>query len=136
MRFSLDEEALALRDAAAGVLAAQVSPDVIRAGWPGGSEDLVTAVWLKLAGVGTLGVLVREERGGLGLDENSLVPLFEELGRSGLPGPAAETIAVAAPLLADAGLDGTAWPACWLGRPWWPPSSATAAWCRTGVTPR
>jgi alkylation response protein AidB-like acyl-CoA dehydrogenase len=106
MRFCLDETALALRDAAAGLLAAQVSPEVIRGGWPGGNEDLVAAAWLKLAGVGALGALVREERGGLGLDENSLVPLFEELGRSGLPGPAAETIAVAAPLLDGAGLAG------------------------------
>jgi alkylation response protein AidB-like acyl-CoA dehydrogenase len=99
MRFGLDDTALALRDAAAGLLEAEVSPEVIRAGWPGGTEDLVAAAWLKLAGVGVMGTLVPEERGGLGLDENSLVPLLEELGRSGLPGPAAETIAVAAPLL-------------------------------------
>ena len=106
MRFCLDETALALREAAAGLLTAQVSPEVIRAGWPGGQEDLAAAVWRKLAGVGALGTLVPAQRGGLGLDENSLVPLLEEVGRSGLPGPAAETIAVAAPLLAGAGLDG------------------------------
>jgi alkylation response protein AidB-like acyl-CoA dehydrogenase len=108
MRFGLDETALALRDAAAGLLAAEVSPEVIRAGWPGGQEDLVAAAWRKLAGVGALGTLVPEERGGLGLDENSLVPLLEEIGRSGLPGPATETIAVAAPLLDGPGLAGTA----------------------------
>jgi alkylation response protein AidB-like acyl-CoA dehydrogenase len=108
MRFCLDETALALRDAAAGLLTAEVSPEVIRAGWPGGKEDLVAAAWRKLAGVGALGTLVPEERGGLGLDENSLVPLLEEVGRSGLPGPAAETIAVAAPLLDGPGLAATA----------------------------
>jgi alkylation response protein AidB-like acyl-CoA dehydrogenase len=108
MRFCLDETALALRDAAAGLLAAQVSPEVIRAGWPGGEEDLVAAAWRKLAGVGAVGALVPEERGGLGLDENSLVPLLEEIGRSGLPGPAAETIAVAAPLLDGTSLGGPA----------------------------
>jgi alkylation response protein AidB-like acyl-CoA dehydrogenase len=106
MRFCLDETALALREAAAGLLAAEVSAEVIRAGWPGGKEDLAAAVWLKLAGVGALGTLVPPDRGGLGLDENSLVPLLEEVGRSGLPGPAAETIAVAAPLLDGAGLAG------------------------------
>ena len=106
MRFALDEAALALRDAAAGLLAAEVSPEVIRAGWPGGKEDLVAGVWRKLGGAGVLGALVPEERGGLGLDENSLAPLLEEVGRSGLPGPAAETIAVAAPLLDGAGLAG------------------------------
>ena len=106
MRFCPDETTLALRDAAAGLLAAEVTPEVIRAGWPGGKEDLVAAVWRKLAGVGALGALVPEERGGLGLDENGLVPFLEEVGRSGLPGPAAETIAVAAPLLDGAVLAG------------------------------
>jgi alkylation response protein AidB-like acyl-CoA dehydrogenase len=99
MRFGLDESALALRDAAAGLLAAEVTPAVIRDGWPGGTGTLVAAAWQKLAGLGALGTLVPEERDGLGLDENSLVPLLEEIGRSGLPGPAAETIAVGAPLL-------------------------------------
>jgi alkylation response protein AidB-like acyl-CoA dehydrogenase len=99
MRFGLSDTATALREAAAGLLDAEVSPEVIRAGWPGGDHTLVSAVWQKLAGVGAIGTLVPEERGGLGLDETSLVPLLEEIGRSGLPGPAAETIAVAAPLL-------------------------------------
>jgi alkylation response protein AidB-like acyl-CoA dehydrogenase len=100
MRFGLDDPAEALRSAAAGVLAAEVSPALIRAGWPGGKEELVTAAWRKLAEAGVMGTLVAEKHGGLGLDENSLVPMLEEVGRSGLPGPAAETIAVAAPLLA------------------------------------
>ncbi|TVZ02152.1 acyl-CoA dehydrogenase [Trebonia kvetii] len=106
MRFGLDETALALRDAAAGLLASEVTPAVIRDGWPGGTGKLVSAAWQQLAGVGALGALVPEERDGLGLDENSLVPLLEEVGRSGLPGPAAETIAVAAPLLAENHLAG------------------------------
>lgn len=99
MRFELSDEATALRDAAAGLLAAEVTPAVIRAGWPGGDGGLTSAVWRKLAALGAVGTLVPEERGGLGLDENSLVPLLEEVGHSGLPGPAVETIAVAAPLL-------------------------------------
>lgn len=99
MRFGLDDTAATLREAAAGLLDAEVSADVIRAGWPGGDRALASAAWQKLAGVGAIGTLVPEERGGLGLDETSLVPLLEEIGRSGLPGPAAETIAVAAPLL-------------------------------------
>jgi alkylation response protein AidB-like acyl-CoA dehydrogenase len=106
MRFALSDTAAALREAAAGLLDAEVSPDVIRAGWPGGDHALVTAAWQKLAAVGAIGTLVPEERGGLGLDETSLVPLLEEIGRSGLPGPAAETIAVAAPLLGGEHLAG------------------------------
>jgi alkylation response protein AidB-like acyl-CoA dehydrogenase len=104
VRFELSDEAAALREAAAGLLAAEVTPAVIRAGWPGGGSEqpgggLPGAVWRKLAALGAVGTLVPEEHGGLGLDENSLVPLLEEVGRSGLPGPAVETIAVAAPLL-------------------------------------
>jgi len=114
VRFELSDEATALRDAAAGLLAAEVTPAVIRAGWPGGDRglaggglageglaggELPGVVWRKLAALGAVGTLVPEEHGGLGLDENSLVPLLEEVGRSGLPGPAVETIAVAAPLL-------------------------------------
>jgi alkylation response protein AidB-like acyl-CoA dehydrogenase len=92
VRFALDEAAETLRDASA---------DVLRGYTPGGDAS---GTWDKLAGVGVLGTLVPEERGGLGLDENALVPVLEAIGYSGLPGPAAETIAVAAPLLAEAGL--------------------------------
>jgi alkylation response protein AidB-like acyl-CoA dehydrogenase len=95
LRFALDEAAEALRDATA---------DVLRGYSPGGDA---AGTWDKLAGVGVLGTLVPEDQGGLGLDENALVPVLEEIGYSGLPGPAAETIAFAAPLLAGAGL-GTA----------------------------
>jgi alkylation response protein AidB-like acyl-CoA dehydrogenase len=102
MRFELSDEAAALRDVAAAVLASEVPPAVVRAGWPGGDGALVAAAWRKLAAVGVIGTLVPAEHGGLGLDENCLVPLLEELGRSGLPAPAVETIAVAAPLLATA----------------------------------
>jgi alkylation response protein AidB-like acyl-CoA dehydrogenase len=99
VRFELSDKAAALRDAAAELLAAEVPPAVVRAGWPGGDLGLPAAAWRKLAAVGAVGTLVPEEHGGLGLDENSLVPLLEEVGRSGLPVPCVETIAVAAPLL-------------------------------------
>lgn len=99
MYFGLSETADALRGAAAELLTAEVTPDVVRAGWTGGNAELVSAAWRKLAAVGVIGTLVPEDQGGLGLDVNSLVPLLEEIGRSGLPVPAAETVAVAAPLL-------------------------------------
>lgn len=101
MRFALSEAAQALREATSSVLAAEVTPAAIRAGWaPGGSGGLAGDAWRKLAAIGVAGTLVPPERGGLGLDETCLVPALEEVGRSGLPGPAAETIGVAAPLLA------------------------------------
>jgi alkylation response protein AidB-like acyl-CoA dehydrogenase len=92
MRFAISEEAAALRDAARDVLAAEVTTEVIRSG-------TVDAAWQKLAAVGVFGTLVPEEHGGLGLDENAIVPLLDEIGYSGLPGPVVETIAVGAPLV-------------------------------------
>lgn len=86
MRFALDEDAVALRDAARELLA----------------RETADTAWRKLGAMGAIGVLVAEEHGGLGLDENALVVLLDEIGYSGLPGPAAETIAVASPLLATA----------------------------------
>ncbi|HXL90011.1 MAG TPA: acyl-CoA dehydrogenase family protein [Streptosporangiaceae bacterium] len=106
MRFGLSETADALRGAVAELLDAEVTPDVVRAGWPEGDPALVGDAWRKLAAVGVTGTLVPEDLGGLGLDENSLVPMLAEIGRSGLPVPAAETIAVAAPLLAGGHLPG------------------------------
>lgn len=103
MRFEVSEEAAALRDAAAALLAKEVPAAVVRAGWPGQDHDAVRTAWRRLADVGAVATLVTEPDGGLGLDENSIAPLLEEIGRSGLPAPAAETIAVAAPLLAAAG---------------------------------
>jgi alkylation response protein AidB-like acyl-CoA dehydrogenase len=104
MRFALDDAAQTLRTAAAELLRCEVTPAVLRAGWPGESWDLVDAAWGKLAAIGVLGTLVPEEQGGLGLDENSMVPLLEEIGYSGLPVPAVETIAIAAPLLRSSAL--------------------------------
>jgi alkylation response protein AidB-like acyl-CoA dehydrogenase len=93
MRFALDDDAVALRDAAAEVLRAETG---LLGGDPAAGRD---AAWGKLCALGAMGTLVPEDRGGLGLNENALVPLLEQIGYRGLAGPAVETIAVAAPLL-------------------------------------
>ncbi|MFG2961008.1 acyl-CoA dehydrogenase family protein [Streptomyces sp. NPDC048291] len=103
MRFAVAEQDTALAEAAGEVLAKQVDADRIRAGWPDGQVGSVDAVWRTLAEVGVTAALVPESADGLGLDENALPPLMEALGRSGLPVPAAETVAVGAPLLAAVG---------------------------------
>jgi alkylation response protein AidB-like acyl-CoA dehydrogenase len=105
MRFGLDEAALALRDATAGVLRAEVTAATVRAGWTvrGLQAGPVREAWRKLATIGALGTLVGQDAGGLGLDETSVVPMLEEAGRSGLPGPLAETVAVAALLAGSTG---------------------------------
>jgi alkylation response protein AidB-like acyl-CoA dehydrogenase len=104
MRFSVSEEAAALRDAAGALLSAQATPAVIRAVWTAGAAASDPRdIWRGLAGLGLVGAIVPETSGGLGLDESALPPVLEQLGYCGLPGPAVETIAVAAPLLAAAG---------------------------------
>lgn len=102
MRFELGEDAAALRDAVAPLLHAEVTGAVVRAGWPGGDPGTVDAVWRRVAGTGVVAALVPEAAGGLGLDENSAVAVLEAFGHSGLPAPVVETLAVAAPLLAQA----------------------------------
>ncbi|MGW9131871.1 acyl-CoA dehydrogenase family protein [Streptomyces sp. NPDC055681] len=102
MRFAVAEHDTALAEAAGDVLAKQADAEEIRAGWPGGRTERVDAVWRTLAEVGIPATLVPESADGLGLDENALPPLMETLGRSGLPVPAVETIAVGAPMLAAA----------------------------------
>jgi alkylation response protein AidB-like acyl-CoA dehydrogenase len=107
MRFAVAEDAAALRDAAEALLAARATPALIRSAWPVGTDAAVTGdvreVWRGLAEIGVTGTLVADPDGGLGLDENALPPVLSRIGHSGLPVPAGETIAVAAPLLAAAG---------------------------------
>jgi alkylation response protein AidB-like acyl-CoA dehydrogenase len=103
MEFAVADEAAALRDAVDELLTARATTALIRSAWGTGPHADVRAVWRGLADVGVTGALVPEAAGGLGLDENALVPVLERLGYSGLPGPVVETVAVAAPLLAAAG---------------------------------
>jgi alkylation response protein AidB-like acyl-CoA dehydrogenase len=108
MRFAIAEEAAALRDAAGALLDTRAPAALIRSAWPGsepggGEMTAVREVWRDLAEVGLAGALVAEESGGLGLDENALAPVLIRIGHCGLPVPAVETVAVAAPLLAAAG---------------------------------
>jgi alkylation response protein AidB-like acyl-CoA dehydrogenase len=99
VRFSFDEDQLAFRDAVRDLLAKECTPDVIRAAWE--ADALGRGPWTALAEMGVLGMLVPEENGGMGLDEQWLVLLLEEAGYAGLPHPIVETAAVAMPLVAD-----------------------------------
>jgi alkylation response protein AidB-like acyl-CoA dehydrogenase len=106
MRFAVAEDAAALRDAAEALLAARATPALIRSAWPGAAESEtreLRTLWRGLAEIGVTGALVADADGGLGLDENALPPVLTRIGYSGLPVPAGETVAVAAPLLAAAG---------------------------------
>ena len=99
MRFSLTDDQVAFRDAAAALLAKGCPPAAVRAAWDAPAGELDRDVWDGLDAMGVLGVLVPEADGGLGLDETYLVPILEEAGRVALPHPVVETAMVAAPLL-------------------------------------
>ena len=74
MYFGLSDDALALRDGLREVLASACTPAVIRAAWDG---DPCEPLWKTLGSFGLPGLLVAEDRGGLGLDELSFVAAVE-----------------------------------------------------------
>jgi alkylation response protein AidB-like acyl-CoA dehydrogenase len=88
--FGLPDDALALREGLREVLAGACTPATIRAAWDGSDS---AGLWKELAGFGLFGLLVPEDRGGLGLDELSFVAAMEECGYAGVPGPLVETLA-------------------------------------------
>jgi alkylation response protein AidB-like acyl-CoA dehydrogenase len=54
----------------------------------------IPALWQKMAGLGWMGLLVPEDRGGLGLTMIELALVLEEMGRVLLPGPYFATVAL------------------------------------------
>jgi hypothetical protein len=100
--FTFDEDQTLLQSTVRDFLAKECTPAHVRACW---ARDAAhdAAFWHKLAELGIPGLLVPEAHGGMGLDETTAVLLFEEFGRAALPEPVIATVAVAAPLLAEAG---------------------------------
>ncbi|GGP15767.1 acyl-CoA dehydrogenase FadE32 [Nonomuraea glycinis] len=90
------------------VLAQAAVPGVIRA-WAGGDPGPGLALWRSLAGAGVFAVAVPERAGGAGVLPVELVTAFHELGRHGVPGPCAETVAAA--VLLDRLAPDSPWPA-------------------------
>src|SRR5690606_35114337 len=76
-------------------------PAVVRSGPESGQAATLER---ELAEIGAGGLLLPEADGGLGLDENYLVPVLTETGRAAAPLPVVETIGVAPAVLAAAGL--------------------------------
>ena len=108
MHFGFDDDQLAFRDAVRAVLDKECPPEAVRAAGSASPGLLDRGVWDRLAAMGVLAALVPEDRGGLGLDERSLVLVLEEAGRAALPHPLVDAAVVAAPLLgADAGIVAT-----------------------------
>ncbi len=103
MDFDFSPEQYALRDMARDLFEKESSPSRLRELWDGKPRD--PGVWRTLGEVGLLGLTVPEEHGGAAGDEVDLALILEEAGRAALPEPLVDTVAVAAPLLAEAGTD-------------------------------
>ncbi len=100
MRFGLDEQQ---RDFAASIDAAMTAADLptaVRA-WAEGDTSPGRKVWARLADLGVTALVVPERFGGLDAHPVDLVVALERLGRWCVPGPVAESVAVAPALLAD-----------------------------------
>ncbi|MGN6338089.1 acyl-CoA dehydrogenase family protein [Mycobacterium sp.] len=99
MRFALDEQQ---RDFAASIdaaLGAADLPGAVRA-WSAGDVAPGRKVWEQLADLGVTALAVPEKFDGIGAHPVDLVVAVERLGRWCVPGPVAESIAVAPVLLA------------------------------------
>ncbi|MEU7787522.1 acyl-CoA dehydrogenase family protein [Amycolatopsis sp. NPDC049159] len=72
--------------------------------WAAGEHDRGLKLWRALADVGVFALLVGEDDGGLGAGPVDLVVAFEALGYHAVPGPLAESAAVAPALLTGAKL--------------------------------
>jgi alkylation response protein AidB-like acyl-CoA dehydrogenase len=98
--FDVDEQQ---RDFAASIdasLAAADLPGAVRA-WAAGDSGPGRKVWARLAELGVTALTVPEQFDGIDAHPVDLVVALERLGRWGVPGPVAESIAVAPVLLAD-----------------------------------
>jgi alkylation response protein AidB-like acyl-CoA dehydrogenase len=101
VRFELDEQQrdfAASIDAALGVRAADL-PGAVRA-WSAGDVAPGRKVWEQLANLGVTALAIPEKFDGIDAHPVDLVVALERLGRWCVPGPVAESIAVAPVLLA------------------------------------
>jgi len=100
MNFEIDEQQ---RDFAASIdaaLGAADMPAAVRA-WAAGDPAPGRKVWAQLADLGVTALMVPEKYDGIEAHPVDLVVAAERLGRWCVPGPVAESIAVAPVLLAD-----------------------------------
>jgi len=91
--FDFSAEQLAIRDLARELFEKESPPSRLRELWSGAERD--RSVWKALGQAGLLEIT----------DPVDLVLVLEEAGRAALPEPIAETLAVAAPVLGEAGSD-------------------------------
>jgi alkylation response protein AidB-like acyl-CoA dehydrogenase len=100
--FDFTDEQYALRDLARELFERESPASRLRSQWTD-EDQRDDKVWRTMAEAGLLGITVPETFGGLGGNEIDLALVLEEAGRACLPEPLVETVAIGAPLLAEAG---------------------------------
>jgi alkylation response protein AidB-like acyl-CoA dehydrogenase len=99
VNFELDDQQRDFAASIDGALSAADVPAAIRS-WSAGDTGPGRKVWATLADLGVTALAVSETFDGIGAHPVDLVVAAERLGRWGVPGPVAESIAVAPVLLA------------------------------------
>ncbi|MEU6430848.1 acyl-CoA dehydrogenase family protein [Microbispora sp. NPDC046973] len=94
MRFALDAEQRLFGETLGKLLTEAAVPGVVRH-WAAGRPEPGLALWRALVEAGVLAIAVPQSAGGAGPLPVELVTAFHELGRHGVPGPYAETVAAA-----------------------------------------
>ena len=102
MHFAFTDDQILFRDTVRDILRNECAPDAVRAAWTNESGR-VPGLWATLAATGLVGLTAPESADGLGMDEIDFVMLAEETGRAACPEPLVEHVAVAVPLLVEAG---------------------------------
>jgi len=99
VRFALDSEQRAFAASIDAALGAADVPAAVRA-WAHGDTDPARAVWTRLSDLGVTALAVAEKYDGLAAHPVDLAVACERMGRWCVPGPVAESLAVA-PILLD-----------------------------------
>ncbi|MFM9035696.1 MAG: acyl-CoA dehydrogenase family protein [Mycobacterium sp.] len=99
MKFALDSEQRDFASSVDAALGGAGVPAAVRA-WQRGDTGPGRVVWARLAELGVTALAVPEHCGGIGAHPVDLVVAVERLGRWCVPGPVAESLAVAPVLLA------------------------------------
>jgi alkylation response protein AidB-like acyl-CoA dehydrogenase len=102
VHFAFSDDQIAFRDAVRELLERECTAAHVRSAWTNASGR-VPGLWKQLVEMGVVGMLVPEDRGGLGMTMADLVLILEETGRCALPEPIVETAAFGAALVDDAG---------------------------------